>query len=684
MTQSNSDAPGPAPGTGETVGAQEFGRDGADEAKTPRRLTPTIIVGRLVVFKDGRVVLETEFHKGLNIVSGHNSSGKTTTLDFLAHAMGAEDIPWKKEALLCDYAMVELLLNDVPVTIRRDVGEGQMKPAYIFWGSIAEAREAPISAWELYPFRRSANKLSFTQTLLLALGMPEAQGDGASNLTMHQFLRVMYADQPSLHSPIFRIDSFDNALTRATVGDYLLGVYDDKLYTAQLRKRELERSLSAAESELKSIFTVLAKSQQNVNLEIFGQQIVEAETRRSVLVAELVRLKESRTFERDKKRSNEETVSRASLDSSKRELNKAVDDLARIEADIEDSRQFIQEIRTRLTKLDQSEMTRGYLGHIAFNFCPCCLSPVHGQATEPASCALCKTPFDSPSGESQILRMRNELLVQLKESEALIQGKELLAEKTRLSIPTLRQNMRSLERRYVESVHNWTSELEVAIERAIREIGALDQEIKALYENQRLASVIRSLQERRNDLQQQISELNTVIESLVNAQDVRKRTIAFSISQSTSRLLKLDLYRQEEFKSAEVVRFSFEENQVSVDGSMRFSESSTVVLRHIFHLALLTASVEIPEMRFPRFLMLDGIEDGGIELPRAHRLQEIIAAECESYNVDFQLIMATSQIAPSLDSDKFVVGRRYTEDRRAIEFISPMAGNPGVEASPSQ
>lgn len=685
MTQSDSDAPVPKSGTtGGADVAKKSINAVADELVLPRLLHPTIIVGRLVVFKDNRVVLETAFHKGLNIVSAHNSSGKTTTLDFLAHTMGAEDIPWKKEALLCDYAMVELLLNDVPVTLRRDVGEAQMKPVYIYWGSFAEAQEAPVSDWELYPFRRSANKLSFTQSLLLALGMPEAQGDGASNLTMHQFLRVMYADQPSLHSPIFRIDSFDNALTRATVGDYLLGVYDDKLYTAQLSKRELERALSTAESELKSIFTVLAKSQQDVNLELFGQQIVESEKRRGVLTAELARLKEHRTVERDKKRSNEETVSRAALDVAKRDLNKAMDDLARVEADIEDSKQFISEIRERLRRLDQSEATRGYLGNIAFNFCPCCLSPVASQATETPACALCKMPFDTPSGESQILRMRNELLVQLKESEALIQGKESVAAAIRLSIPAHRQSMRRLEQRYVEATQNWTSELELAIESIIRETGALDQEIKTLYENQQLASVIRSLQERRDNLHQQIIQLNSTIESLVHAQEVRKRNVALVISQATSRLLKLDLYRQEEFKTAEVVRFSFEENQVSVDGSTRFSESSTVVLRHLFHLALLTASTAIPGMRFPRFLILDGIEDGGIELPRAHRLQEIIAAECESYEVDFQLIMATSQIAPSLDSDRFVVGRRYTEDHRAIDF-APSAGAPARgEVQPSQ
>lgn len=678
MTPPNSAPPVPPSATS---ASPESGEPAA--APNPARtLSPTIIVGRLAVFKDGRVVLDTIFHKGLNIVSGHNSSGKTTTLDFLAHTMGAEDIPWKKEALLCDYAIVELLLNNRPVTLRRDVGEAQMKPVYIFWGSFAEACQAPVTAWEIFPFRRSSNRLSFTQSLLLALGMPEAQGDGASNLTMHQFLRVMYADQPSLHSPIFRIDSFDNALTRATVGDYLLGVYDDKLYSAQLSKRDFERALSSAGSELKSIFTVLAKSQQDVNLEFFGQQIIHAEERRNVLAADLARLKERRTVEQDKARSNEETVSRFALDRAKRDLNMAVDDLARVEADMEDSKQFISEIRERLRRLDQSEITRGYLGNIAFNFCPCCLAPVAAQTTDTPSCALCKAPLDTPSGESQILRMRNELLIQLKESEALMHGKESEAESLRLGIPGLRQHMRQLERDYNEAAHNWSSQLEFAIENMIREIGALDQEIKTLYENQRLASVIRSLQERRNALQQQISDLNSKIESLLHAQEIRMRAVGLAIAQATSRLLKEDLYRQEEFRSAEVVRFSFEENQVSVDGSTRFSESSTVVLRNLFHLALLSASTAIPEMRFPRLLMLDGIEDGGIELPRAHRLQEIIAAECESYEVDFQLIMATSQIAPMLDNDRYVVGRRYTEDHRAIDFTPHASAVAMREPSP--
>lgn len=632
-------------------------------------LSPTLIVNELAVFKDTRRVLSVSFHKGLNIIRGQNSSGKTTTLDFVAHTLGAEDIPWKKEALLCEYSILEVALNGRPVSLRRDVSETSQRPMYIYWGPLADALKASVSAWELYPFRRSQNKLSFTQSLLVALELPEAQGDGASNLTMHQFLRVLYADQPSLHSPIFRIDAFDNALTRETVGNYLSGVYNDKLYSAQLSKRDLEKQLAQAETELKSIFAVLSKSKQDINLEFFGQQILEAERRREFLLAELSRLKTQRTVERDKKRSNEEGPLRSALDSAKKELAASLDAITRLDLEIEDSRAFIDEVKSRLRSLDESETTRNYFGSVAFNFCPCCLAEIRPPTVDAEQCALCKSPLTDPSGETQILRMRNELRIQLRESESTIAIREAEVRALRARLPGLRQEFRSLEAKYSETTQSWSSEIENAIEAASREAGALDQEIKSLYESQRLAGAIKDLQNRRDELLQQLSALDSQIESLRYAQEGTKKEVALTVASSVSRLLKQDFQRQEEFKTAENVQFSFIDNQVIVDGSAKFSESSTVFLRHIFHLALLTASTKISAMRFPRFLMLDGIEDGGMELQRAYHLQEIIAQECRSYSVDFQLIFATSQIAPSLNSDEFVVGRSFTEDHKSLEIL---------------
>jgi predicted nucleic acid-binding Zn-ribbon protein len=630
---------------------------------------PTLIVNELRVLKDGRVVLSESFHNGVNIIKGHNSSGKTTTLDFLAFGLGAEEIPWKKQALLCDFVIVEVSLNGRKVTLKRQISEERQRPMYIFWGELSDAEVSAFQGWELYPYKRSEHKLGFTQSLFLALGMPEAQGDGASNLTMHQFLRVIYADQPSLHQPIFRHDNWDSALTRETVGNYISGAYDDQLYSAQLEKRELEKELSTAESELRSIFNVLAKSKQDVGLEFFGQQIIEAESRREALHKEISRLKTERTIQEGKKKQNEQAPTRKELDDANRSLNLALDQVAQKEIELADTKEFITELNSRLTSFEESEQTRKYFGGLSFQLCPCCLVEVKAAESAEGTCSLCKSPISEQAGDAQLLRMKNELRLQIKESQSIAKRRTDEIQSLRGALPSLRQELKKLERKYSSESESWSSDLEIALEASARNAGALDQEIKGLYENQQFANVIEELRKKRDILDQRLADLELKIGRLEDAQEKLKHEVSNQISSTVSRLLQKDLHRQAEFKTAQNVHFSFTDNKVAVDGSDRFSESSTVVLRLLFHVALLSASTIIRSMRFPRFLILDGIEDGGMELARSHSLQRIIAEECSTYKVEYQLIMATSQIAPDLDNEKFVVGREFTEDSRSIQIL---------------
>jgi hypothetical protein len=265
--------------------------------------------------------------------------------------------------------------------------------------------------------------------------------------------------------------------------------------------------------------------------------------------------------------------------------------------------------------------------------------------------------------------MKNELRIQLQESQALIADREADARKIRTDLPGLKQNLKSLEQKYAASSKVWSSELEDALERTARAIGAVDQEIKGLYDSQRLSLVIQELQARRKAFTDRLAEVETTIEQLEFTQVERQRKVEFEIANTLGKLLRKDLYRQKEFQRAENIKFSFADNSISVDGATQFSESSTVVLRHLFHVALLSASTKVPGMRFPRFLMLDGIEDGGMELVRAHLLQEIIVEECKSFECDYQIIIASSQIAPSLDVDAFVVGRVFSEEKRSLEIL---------------
>jgi ABC-type molybdenum transport system ATPase subunit/photorepair protein PhrA len=44
---------------------------------------PTLIVKRVVVERNGKPVYDEQFHAGVNVIRGENSSGKSTVLNFI-------------------------------------------------------------------------------------------------------------------------------------------------------------------------------------------------------------------------------------------------------------------------------------------------------------------------------------------------------------------------------------------------------------------------------------------------------------------------------------------------------------------------------------------------------------------------------------------------------------------------
>lgn len=630
-------------------------------------LEPTLKVNKLIVKQGGHNAFDCIFHGGVNVIRGRNSSGKTTIMDLLAYSLGAENIRWKPQALSCSLTIVEVELNSSPVTLMREISEQSQRPLSFYWGALDDALRAGPSEWERYPFKRSEQKISFTQALFTGLGMPQAQGSGASNLTMHQLLRVLYADQPSVHSPIFRIDSFDSALTRETIGSYLCGVYIDELYNAQLKSREVEKELDKKISELRGIFNILGKSGQAPDIVESTGLIKELENKRTKLLEDLESLKAGRELSRKEKNETGKVLDglRKRLNAAKNYESILKDGLASTELEILDSKLFIKELSSRADSLDESKSTRDYLGGLSFQFCPSCLTEITTSDGEHA-CHLCKSTLESKNG-AQILRMRNELNIQIKESNILLRIKEEEAAKLRLDLPLATQEVKSLEKEYKAASSTWSSDVEIKLEQTSRELGGLDEEIKRAYEKQKLASVISELQKQRDKLSSELSSLKDRIISLEATQEARKRAVARAVEKNMIRLLKLDLPLQVEFENAETVRYDFEENSVYVNGSRNFSESSAVVLRHLFHLALLTTSMELEYMRLPRFMMLDGIDDGGMEKNRSHNLQRIIVEECAKYKHPFQLVFATSEVTPEIEESSLVVSRYFEPSSRSLD-----------------
>ncbi|WP_071954893.1 ATP-binding protein [Delftia sp. HK171] len=632
-------------------------------------LEPTLMVSRLVVFQGAHVAFDCKFKSGVNIIRGRNSSGKTTIMDMLAFGLGAENIRWKKGALQCTSTCVEVLLNGKTACLKRDIGVTTQRPMAIFWGSYEESLKAGFLKWEHYPFKRSANCISFSQALFAALDLPQAQGAGSSNLTMHQILRVLYADQPSVHSPIFRLDSFDSPLNREMIGGYLSGVYDDTLHDAQIRLREVQAHISKRESELKSIFGVLGRSGQTPDLEFLNERTVELESARNALIDKIAKIKLERSVPTDLSSVANINNLRSQLNDAKHEESKTKDQISALELELKDSNQFIKELESRLQSLDESKETRNYFGKLSFVFCPCCLNKLPSPEENNNICHLCTGDIGDEAEKNQLLRMKNEIAVQLNESRILKNIREEEISKLRTDLPHLSQRIRSLEQDYSSVANVWSTDVETAIEASSRELGSLDREIIQAYEQQKLAAVITDLQKQRDEFRNEESKLEDSILLLERQQESRKKEVAEAVSKVMVRLLGMDLPLTPEFINAEFATFDFVENSVYVNGVRNFSESSAVVLRHIFHLAFLTVSTEKEFMRLPRFMMLDGIDDGGMEVERSHRLQKIIVDECSTYQVDYQLIFATSEINSDLEATDLVVGRYFTPENRSLDVL---------------
>ena len=92
-------------------------------------------LARLRIMWRGTAVYDQQFHEGLNIIRGLNSSGKSTIADFIFYALGGELEHWKGAAQKCEEVQAEIKTAGGTITIRRAVGT-KLTPPFVFYGTM--------------------------------------------------------------------------------------------------------------------------------------------------------------------------------------------------------------------------------------------------------------------------------------------------------------------------------------------------------------------------------------------------------------------------------------------------------------------------------------------------------------------------------------------------------------------
>ncbi len=629
---------------------------------------PNLRVDRLVVFGRGERVFDERFHSGLNIIRGENSSGKSTIMDFLFYGLGGDLFDWREIAQNCESIFLQASVNEKAITLSRDIVAQPVRPMRIYIGAMEDALGSAADGWEVFPYSRGS-KDSFSQVLFRFLGLPEVQtGESQSKITMNQILRLLYADQISPIDRIFRLQQFDDAVTRQTVGDLLCGAFSDKFYRAVIRSSEASKELAEVVTKIRS--TIAAHSRGRTPL---TREWLEAET---VTINKALSAKNDEIERLENDIFHAQFDDRLTLNDQEETYKRIVQlqaEIASIEGDLNtksleqaDSAQFISAIDGRLFQLQNSYAVIEEFDRLDFQFCPSCLEPVEAHGVEGA-CTLCKEPFDKSRTRSRSLKLINEFSRQREQSLELQNMRDVEIRELRSKLASVKELWAQANRHYSVSVKTPTTEIRANLRRLNREAGYLIKQLEELAGKSEVISQIEQLSTDRETLQQELDLLKAVIEHENTRTRERVSAARQKIEAITIEFLKADLSRQSTFDNAKSVDFEFDGNRIAVNGDSFFSASSMVYLKNSFLAAFLYAAANDPLFSHPRILIMDTVEDKGMEPGRSKNFQKLLRDMSDMAKSEHQIIIATSMIAEELNEPKYTVGEYYTHTNRTLK-----------------
>jgi hypothetical protein len=637
------------------------------------RYDPCIIVKRLVVKRGTAIAYDEAFHIGVNVIRGDNSSGKSTIMNFLFYGLGGDldRSAWSEHALLCEHVWVEAEFNGKPGVLRRQIDVSSQSAMEIFGGRYEQAVSAPIEAWHRYPYARSKNQESFSQAVFRLLDMPDVAVEGTSSITIHQILRLLYADQLSPTDSLFRFEGYDPENLREAVGNLLCGAFDTEIYELQQLKKTKEREFTDASAELRSIFKVVGGGDESMTLNWIEQRRTGLIGERDAASSQLLHAEEAFYTSQ----SSDQITLQAQKDLYRQVQNLQVEirnkqvDVDSVEFEIADSAAFINTLYNRLEALRDANIAAEVVGTVRFGTCPACYADVIDHDHEIGACHLCKTPLDSERARERVVGIINELSIQIKQSERL---QEIRAERLKthqLQINALQSAWRLKAKELTDLNQVPTSKAREEIRELQRKLGYIDKSIEDIEAQVRLANKIGDLSAKKTQLDQEIQALATRIIALQLSQTDRLRTARASIEKNIIKILRGDLKRQDSFENPEHVRFSFGKNSITVDNHTYFSASSRVVLKTAFLVGFLKSAIDDRNFRHPRFLMIDITEDKGMEQERSHNFQKQVIELSDNSGVEHQIILTTAMPWAGIDKTLFV-GKFSTLQQGTLNFLS--------------
>ncbi len=628
-------------------------------------MAPRIALKRLVVFRGKTTVYDERFHEGINVIhSNSNSCGKSTIADFIFFTLGGNVKEFKSVAAQCTHIYGEFLLDESTLTFRRVI-QTPPPPIDVCYGGYEEAVERGPESWDTYPLRRQDKQLSISQFIFKCVGIPEAQGVSGSDITMHQLMRILYVDQLTPVSKIFRMEDFDPPILREAVGNLLCGIGDQSLFEMQLLLRTTEAEYTEVSSLLKAMQNVTSEQHIETNIGDIQKKIDELGKAKDALHEQIKNLPaeevhtQTRRIQGERKKTIEKLAKVRGRHLALEEKKKT------LAFEITDNQSYIEFLKQTLDQLEETAVTEEFLGSLRFEICPACFTELPDHPSD--GCYLCKQELATEDSSTRLIQLKLDTSIQLRDSIRLQELREQDLRVLSHDVNQIAREYRTISAQVTELSHSQESDRDTEIARLNREIGATEKQIETYSRDIDTASRVEELRlqkatlgEKKNGLQDDIQRIEYSLKQ--RRVDVKKR-----VSSCALRVLAADKWQQE-FGAAETLAYSFQKDVISLDGGSNFSASSNVVLKNSFMMGLFESSLLDAQFFLPRFFIMDNVEDKGMKAERSQNFQKQVLRISETSVVPHQIVLFTSMIAEDLDNDGYVVGGEYSQRRKTLDL----------------
>lgn len=627
-------------------------------------------INKIRVIKEGKDIYSEDFHHGINIIRGHNSTGKSTIINFIFYALGGEFIDWLPEAGESEYVIVEVEINGAVLTLRRSIENSLRRPMAIFFGDLIKAMSSFTEGWKIYPYSKTEKTESFSQILFKTLDFPEISTDNQESITMNQVLRLLYIDQLSSLDSLMKNEDFDSPLVRSAIGNLLLGTYNDELLRFQMQLRQKEREYSDLKKQVNAIEDVFNNSpfdfnhttiQKTIDEKVFQLNNVLETLNEPDKIVESVSNNDTR---------NEIRKLQSDLLLYKSRYDVSLNEISKLKSAIIDNNEFIDTLRAKILAINESLKSREILGNFPIQYCPVCLEKID-ELNLKNHCKLCKKEITEDIGKSTLLRMKLEVEMQHKESTIILQEKESKLETLNLSLKETERDLKKAQISYDSFINKSRSSTENKYDKLLEQKGKLTADIEFLEKQLQLIASYEEYKIQLFALENAKNRLTHEIERFADLQRKRATTAYSTIQKYALELLQGDGKYEEKFYNGRKIGIDFSKNSFYLDDRNRFSASSLVLLKNCVRFAIFFASIELDYFRYPKFILCDNIEDKGMEEARSKNFQKNIEklATSEIFkNKQFQIIMTTSMIAEELNIKKYTIGEFYTESKKSLSF----------------